>query len=107
MIHEVKCWPTYFNSLIDGSKRFEVRKKDRPYRVGDYLAVNEYRPNSEDPYDDWGELPLSKDERHVSGGRYSGRCALFKITFILDNKDFCRDDMVILGISIMLEGFNA
>ena len=101
MIHEVKCWPRFFNALLDGSKPFEVRKNDRPYRVGDILAVNEYVPDSEDPYDDFGQLPLSKDERRVNTGRYSGRGALFEITYVLEDKEFCRERMVILGVKRM------
>ncbi len=40
MIHAVKCLLEYFAPLNRGEKRFEVRKSDRPYAVGDYLAVN-------------------------------------------------------------------
>ena len=98
MIHAVKCLPQFFAPLSDGSKPFEVRKNDRPYRVGDYLAVNEFVPDSEDPYDDFSRTPLSDDERRTDGGRYSGRCILLKITYILDNKDFCKDGYVILGL---------
>lgn len=98
MVHELKCWPKYFNAILDGSKTFEVRRNDRPYRVGDYLALNEYVPDSEDPRDDFCALPLSEDERKVNGGRYSGRFVLCEITYILDNKDFCREGTVILGL---------
>lgn len=98
MVHEVKCWPEFFNALVNGNKTFEVRKNDRPYRVGDYLAINEYVPDSEDPRDDFGVIPLSNDERRVNGGRYSGKSILCEITYILDNKDFCREGTVILGI---------
>ncbi|MCH5195923.1 MAG: DUF3850 domain-containing protein [Oscillospiraceae bacterium] len=98
MIHAVKCLPPFFVPLSGGSKTFEVRKNDRPYRVGDYLAVNEFVPDSEDPYDEFEKTPLSDDERQADNGRYSGNCVLFKITYILDDKNFCKEGYVILGL---------
>lgn len=41
MIHALKTEPQFFEAVIDGSKTFEVRKNDRDFRVGDYLALNE------------------------------------------------------------------
>lgn len=97
MIHEVKCYPEYFAELDDGIKPFEVRKKDRSYQVGDILAVNEFAPF---------EYEFSSDEmrerfsRTVNGvGRYSGNCLMFKITYILDDPQYCKDGMVILGLA--------
>ena len=42
MIHSVKIQPHYFNDVLTGRKTFEVRKNDRNYRVGDYIALNEW-----------------------------------------------------------------
>lgn len=102
MVHAVKCYPKYFAPLSTGEKTFEVRKNDRPYRVGDYLAVNEFVPESEDPYDDIPEIPTSTDQRRADGGRYSGKCLIFKITYILDDSSFCKEGFVILGLRYML-----
>lgn len=41
-VHEVKCWPGFFDALDDGKKRFEVRYNDRDYKVGDTLHVREW-----------------------------------------------------------------
>ena len=98
MVHAVKCLPKYFAPLSTGDKTFEVRKNDRPYRVGDYLAVNEFVPESEDPYDNMPETPISTDERRADGGRYSGKCLIFKITYILEEEEFCKNGIVILGL---------
>ena len=74
MIHELKIKPEYFNVVHNGDKSFEVRKKDRNYKVGDYLALNEYN------------------------GSYTGRTALVKVKYILDNNNFCKSGFVIMGI---------
>jgi hypothetical protein len=75
MIHELKTLPEYFNAVEDESKTFEVRKNDRPFHVGDYLALNEYDGNS-----------------------YTGRCMMVQITYILDSPAYCKDETVVLGI---------
>lgn len=43
-IHTLKTWPEYFAAIIDGRKRFELRKNDRDYQVGDLLVLQEYDP---------------------------------------------------------------
>ena len=100
MVHTVKCYPEFFKALADGSKPFEVRENDRPYAAGDILAVNEFLPE-EDPYtmrsgtENGGE----KFRRAADGGYYSGKCALFRITYVLDDPRFCKDGMVVLGLA--------
>lgn len=96
MIHEVKCCPEYFSALKSGIKTFEVRKNDRPYQVGDILALNEFVPfghkfSSDDEYE--------RFRRTSNECRYSGDCLLFKITYILDDPQYCKDGMVILGLA--------
>lgn len=43
--HELKVVPPYFDSLVSGSKTFEVRKNDRAYQRGDILKLREWHPN--------------------------------------------------------------
>lgn len=45
MTHDLKCWPEYFEPLLDGRKTFEIRKNDRPFAVGDTLYLKECNPN--------------------------------------------------------------
>lgn len=46
-IHELKILPEYFDAVISGRKRFEIRKNDRDYKVGDQLILKEW---SQDDY---------------------------------------------------------
>ncbi len=101
MIHTVKCYPEFFRALADGSKPFEVRKNDRVYETGDFLAINEFLPE-DDPYtirsgtaDNGG----GDFRRAADGGYYSGKCALFRITYVLDDPRFCKEGMVVLGLA--------
>lgn len=38
-IHELKTWPDFFRDVADGRKKFEIRKDDRDYKVGDLLRL--------------------------------------------------------------------
>lgn len=42
MTHELKTWPPYFDEVVRGSKNFELRKQDRPYKTGDLLLLREW-----------------------------------------------------------------
>lgn len=79
MIHELKTESKYFNAVCEGKKKFEVRKDDRPFNVGDTLKLIEYKN---------GHLQYA--ECHVT------------ITYILgrskDEKKYVPEGYVILGI---------
>jgi len=59
--HELKITPKYFRYVKWGIKKFELRKNDRGYEVGDYVKLREY-----------------------NGESYSGEFLWIKITYILD-----------------------
>ncbi len=42
--HELKCHPQYFQAVVEGRKRYEVRKGDRDFRVGDFVLLHEWSP---------------------------------------------------------------
>jgi glyoxylate utilization-related uncharacterized protein len=46
--HELKCLPEYFNEILEGRKKFEVRINDRDFRAGDFLVLREYSAQSEE-----------------------------------------------------------
>lgn len=77
MIHELKIAPEYFAEVISGRKSFEVRKFDRPYHVGDLLALNEY------------------DAKRRC---YTGNSCLVYIDYILNDLKYCRAGHIIMSI---------
>lgn len=80
MVHELKISPAYFEDVISGRKTFEVRKNDRDFRENDYVALKEFRIDAPD------------------GMQYTGRSAIYRITYILDNPEFCKAGYVVMGI---------
>lgn len=40
--HILKCLPQYFNEVKEHRKRFELRKDDRDYKVGDKIILKEW-----------------------------------------------------------------
>ncbi|NBA21254.1 DUF3850 domain-containing protein [Enterococcus hirae] len=73
MIHELKILPEYFEAVTSGRKRFEIRKNDRDYKVGDRLYLREWN----------GE--------NFTGGSYKA-----EVTYITDYEQ--KDGYVVLGI---------
>lgn len=62
MSHELKTWPEPFEAIRKGDKRFELRRFDRDFQVGDVLRLREWDP---------------------SWPRYTGRVIRARITYIL------------------------
>ena len=77
MIHAVKSYPEYYAAALKGRKPFEVRSNDRDYKVGDFLAINEYNPDSKE---------------------YTGKCFLVVIMYILNDPQYCKPGFAVLGI---------
>lgn len=65
MKHHLKILPAYYEAVISGDKRFEIRDNtDRGFQKGDTIILMEYAPYS-----------------HSSGG-YSGRESAVEITYV-------------------------
>lgn len=77
MIHALKISPEYFDAVISGEKTFEVRKNDRPFLVGDLIALNEWDEETQ---------------------QYTRNSCLVYIDYVLDSADYCKDGYVILSI---------
>lgn len=67
MVHDVKCWPEFFEPMIKCFKKFEVRKNDRGYKVGDKLIIREFRPLDQ---------------------TYTGRAMTMSVEYILEGGNF-------------------
>lgn len=44
MTHALKTWPEFYKAIESGDKTFELRRMDRPFKVGDTLLLQEYDP---------------------------------------------------------------
>lgn len=83
MIHALKTWSTYFQAVLDGGKNFELRRFDRPFKVGDKLLLQEWQ-----------------DE-------YTGREVMKKIVYILSDTPGIfglRPGFCILGLEALEDG---
>jgi hypothetical protein len=68
MLHELKVWPPYFQHLLERRKRFEVRRNDRGFAVGDEIKFREYVPQS----------------HGLQESYYTGRELVLVVNYILD-----------------------
>jgi hypothetical protein len=75
--HRLKILPEFFEAVRDGRKRFECRKNDRNFAVGDELVLMEA----------------------VAPGCNTGRLVYTHVTFVLDGGQFGIDpEWCVLGI---------
>ncbi len=49
MNHDLKTWKPYFQHELSGWKKFEYRKNDRDFKLGDVLTLLEYDQTAEKP----------------------------------------------------------
>jgi hypothetical protein len=79
-VHSIKCWPKQFDAVFSGRKRYEVRKNDRDYRVGDILNLREWDPKT---------------------GQYTGRSIAMRISYMTEGGTFgLPKDICVLGLSL-------
>ena len=45
-VHELKILPEYYEDVYSRDKSFELRKKDRDYKVGDKVCLREWKPET-------------------------------------------------------------
>ena len=79
MVHQLKIKEEYFEAIRLQNKNFEVRKNDRNFKAGDYLALNEVGDD----------------------GVETGCSMLVKVTYILDSPDYCKEGYVIMSIKYL------
>lgn len=76
--HEVKLVASWWNDITSGKKRFELRKNDRGYKVGDKLLMQEY-----------------------AAGAFTGRTIMADITYMLEEYTGLTEGYAILGIELL------
>lgn len=77
-VHVLKCWPQFLEAVDSGVKPFELRRNDRPYRVGDHIILRGWDPMRQ---------------------AYTGKRTTVLITYVLPGGQFgLADDHCILGI---------
>lgn len=64
-LHELKILPQYYEKVLNGEKRFEIRKDDRNFKIGDIIRLCEY-----------------------DGKEFTGRDSLYNITYKLNGGEY-------------------
>jgi len=72
--HRLKTWPSYWEDMRSGKKKFEVRVNDRDFAVGDRVELDEHDPT-------WVRL-LNREKGPT------GRVLLTHILYILHGGQF-------------------
>jgi Domain of unknown function (DUF3850) len=69
VLHELKCWPQFFDAIAKGKKRHDLRRAyDRDIRAGDRLRLREFDPGPK---------------------RYTGREQIVEVTYITSAEQPC------------------
>lgn len=66
MIIEKKVWPEYFEKILSGNKKYELRLADFECNPGDVLVLKEWSPKTK---------------------QYTGRVIEKKVTYVLKTKE--------------------
>lgn len=81
MNHELKTWPECYQAMANKIKTFEVRKNDRDFKVGDYLILEEWDPETK---------------------KYTGNRMDASIDYILGGGEFgIKKDYVVMSITVI------
>lgn len=82
MIHELKTWPEPFAAVLAGAKRFEVRRDDRGFGVGDRLVLREFDPDA---------------------ARYSGRVIVAEVPYLVRGPSWgIPEGIVIMSLDVQV-----
>jgi len=83
MKHELKIWPKYYDAVRNGIKRFEVRRMDRFFQVGDTLVLSEWCDGD---------------------NNYTGRELEVSVTYLMKGGEYGIDEKsCVMGIEVLRE----
>lgn len=92
MTHQLKCWPKPFWEVFHGRKRFEIRKDDRSFAVGDTLDLREWNPDA-----------LNRSTMQATLGVYTGQAIVCSVTYISRGPDWgLPEGLVVMSIERVL-----
>ncbi|MGW8179587.1 MAG: DUF3850 domain-containing protein [bacterium] len=74
--HDLKIWPEFYQPILDDIKRFETRRNDRDFKLGDILHLQEWHD-----------------------GAYTGRHSYWRVTYIIYKGPGLQDGYVQMAIS--------
>jgi ASC-1-like (ASCH) protein len=77
---ELKIHPEFFERVVDGSKKFEIRKEDdilRMYREGDLINLREWDPKTKD---------------------FTGKSTLVEVAYLTRDPRFVKEGHVVMSI---------
>lgn len=79
VVHTLKCWPAFFERLIDGDLRLQVRRDDREhgFEPDDVLRLKEFVTHELASSDHFGELEPG----------YTGRELFVIVTHVMRSTD--------------------
>lgn len=66
--HELKSWPRFFSSIMEGIRTHELRRNDRGFKVGDQILLREFDAKS---------------------ALYTGRTCMVEVTSITSSEEPC------------------
>lgn len=85
--HILKTWPEPFAAMADGRKKFEYRRDDRGFAVGDILELWEWDPAPFCRFQN--DPPVGLTDRHL----------VFNVTYILRGFGV-PDGFVVMGLGV-------
>ena len=100
--HYLKSWPHHFWPVMRGVQPFEIRKNDRDFKVGDYLALQEYDPAvAVRAMESLDSSDRESVEQAIQAG-YTGQNSLFQVTCVTDFQQ--QAGYVVMGIKPVAGG---
>ena len=75
-LHSIKIVDPYFADVLNGRKKFELRRNDRDYKVGDTLRLQQF-----------------------SNGQITGRECFAQVVYLIDNQPGLELGYCIMGIN--------
>ncbi len=92
MKHTLKCDPKPFAAVISGRKKFEIRRDDRGFNVGDILQLKETRHSAAEMLATASACPLE----------YTGRTAQLRVDHILSGHAGLAEGFVVMSVTVQL-----